>query len=43
MNIKNFNTQGEYKCIIMGSDDLSRIYRRKGYKAIDRLKRRVTL
>ena len=43
MHIKIVNTQGEYKCIIMGSDDPGRIYRRKGYKAIDRLKRRATL
>ena len=43
MHITIVNTQGEYKCIIMGSDDPGWIYRRKGYKAIDRLKRRVTL
>ena len=32
MHIKIFNTQGEYKCIIIGSDDPSRIYRRKGIR-----------
>ena len=43
MHIKIVNTQGEYKCIIIGSDDPGQIYMRKGYKAIDRLKRRATL
>ena len=29
MHIKVVNTQGEYKRIIMGSDDPGRVYRRK--------------
>ena len=39
VHIKVVNTQGEYKRIIMGSDDPGRDYRRKGYGAIDRLNR----
>ena len=37
VHIKIFNTQGEYKHIIIGSDEPSWVYRRKGYGAIDRL------
>ena len=35
MHIETINTQGEYKCIIMGGDDPCWVYRRKGYGAID--------
>ena len=37
MHIEIVNTQGNYKCIKMGSDDPGQVYRRKGYGAIDRL------
>ena len=43
MHIKVVNTQGEYKRIIMGNDDPSRVYMRKGYGVIDRLNRCVAL
>ena len=43
VHIKVVNTQGEYKRIIMGSDNPSRVYMRKGYGAIDRLNRCATL
>ena len=43
MHIKIVNTQGEYKRIIMGSDDPGRVYRRKGYGAIDQLNRCAAL
>ena len=39
VHIKIVNTQGKYKCIIMGSDDSGWVYKRKGYGAIDRLNR----
>ena len=43
VHIKVVNTQGEYKCILMGRDDPGRVYRRKGYGAIDRLNRCAAL
>ena len=43
MHIKTVNTQGEYKCIIMGGDDTCWVYRRKGYGAIDWLNRCTAL
>ena len=43
MYIKIVNTQGEYKCIIIGGDDPGRIYRRKGYRVIDQLNRCAAL
>ena len=43
MHIKIVNTQGEYKRIIMRSDDPSRVYRWKGYRAVNRLNRCAAL
>ena len=37
MHIKTINIEGEYKCIIVGNNDLVRIYRGKGYGAVYRL------
>ena len=37
VHIKIVNTESKYKHIIMRSDDPSRVYRRKGYGAVDRL------
>ena len=36
-HIKIMNTQSKYKRIIMRSDDPSRVYRRKGYGAVNQL------
>ena len=43
VHIKIVNTQGKYKCIIMGSNDPGRVYRRKGYGVIDLLNRCAAL
>ena len=43
VHIKVVNTQGEYKRIIMGSDDPGRVYMRKRYGAINRLNRCAAL
>ena len=37
MHIKIVNTQGKYKRIIMRSDDPGRVYRWKGYGAVNQL------
>ena len=37
MHIKIVNTQSKYKGVIMRSDDLGRVYRWKGYGAVNRL------
>ena len=37
MYIKAVNTKGEYKCIIMGNNDLIWVYWGKGYGAVYRL------
>ena len=37
VHIKNVNTQSKYKYIIMRSDDPGRVYKRKGYGAVNRL------
>ena len=35
VHIKIVNTQSKYKCIIMRNDDPGRVYRRKGYGAVN--------
>ena len=37
VHIKIVNTQSKYKRIIMRSDDLGRVYKRKGFGAVNRL------
>ena len=37
VHVKIVNTQNKYKCIIMRGDDPGRLYRRKGYGAVNRL------
>ena len=37
VHIKIVNTQSKYKCVIMRSDDLGRVYRWRGYGAVNRL------
>ena len=43
VHIKIVYIQGEYKRIIMGSDDLGRVYKKKGYGTIDQLNRCIAL
>ena len=43
VHIKIANTQSKYKRIIMRSDDPGRVYRRKGYGAVNRLNCCATL
>ena len=37
MYIKIINTDSKYKCIVMRGNNLSRVYRREGYRAVNRL------
>ena len=37
VHVKIVNTRSMYKCIIMRSNDPGRVYKRKGYGAVNRL------
>ena len=37
MHIKTVNTNSKYKCIVMRGNDLGRVDRGEGYRAVNRL------